>query len=71
VPQEERRDDARDERENEVGLAEVASLEASGSLHLADPERRYDAGEHEHGEEVDEEGVPALLLEPEERGVLG
>ena len=38
-----------------------------GPLHLADPEGRDHADEHEHDEEVDEEGEPALVPEPGER----
>ena len=67
VPEEQSRDDPRDQREDEVRLAEVAAVEAPRSLHLADPERRRDAGEHEHDEDVDHERVPPLALEPAER----
>ena len=66
VPEEQRRDDRRDEPEDEVGLAEVAPLEAARPLDLADRERREDADEHEAREDVDEERVPALVLEPAE-----
>ena len=67
VPEEERAHDPGDEREDEVGLAEVAALEPPRPLHLADPERGRDADEHERAEEVDEEREPALALEPRER----
>ena len=49
VPQEQRRHDAGDERQDQVGLAHVAALEPGRPLHLADDERRHDAGEDEHG----------------------
>src|SRR5262249_9680128 len=56
-----------DQAEDEVGLAEVAPLEATRALDLADRERRHDADKHEAREDVDEERVPTLLLEPAER----
>ena len=71
VPEEEGRDDSGDEREDQVGLAEVAALEALRPPDLADPERRRDADEHEHAEEVDEQREPALALEPAERRTAG
>ena len=40
VPEDERHDDARDQREDQVGLAQVAAVEAPRPLHLADRERR-------------------------------
>ena len=67
VPEEEGRDDAGDQAEDEIRLAEVAALEAARPLHLADPERGGDADEHEAAEEVDGEREPALPLEPGER----
>ena len=70
VPQEERRHDPRDERQDQVGLADVAALEPGRPLHLADHERRDDAGEHEHGEDVHEEREPALASEPRDRRIL-
>ena len=69
MPEQECRDDPGDEREDEVGFAEMTPLESSRSLHLADPERGRDPDEHEHAEDVHEEGKPALALEPHERGV--
>ena len=70
VPEEQRQHDQRDQAEDQVGLAEVAALEPLRPLHLADPERRRDADEHEHDEEVDEEGEPALRAEPRQRLAL-
>ena len=64
-------DDPGDQREDEVGLAEVAPFEAPWPLHLADPERGRDADEHEDAEDVDEEREPALALEPGERRAAG
>src|SRR5207342_156007 len=56
---------------DEVGLAEVAPVEPARPLHLADPERRCDSHEDERGEHVDEQGIPALALEPSQRGARG
>ena len=70
VPEQEREHDHRDQAENEIGLAEVAALEARRALHLADPERGRDPDEDEHAEEVDEEREPALMAEPRERRAL-
>jgi hypothetical protein len=67
VPEQERGDDAGDEREDEVGLAEVTALETTRALDLPDRERGHDADQDERDEHVDEELEPALALEPEER----
>ena len=56
-----------DQREDEVGLAQMAPFEPARSLDLPDPERHDDADQDENGEHVDEERVPALALEPAER----
>jgi hypothetical protein len=69
VPEQQRRDDPRDQREDQVGLAEVAALEAGGSLDLADREGADHADEHQHGEHVHHQGEPALVAEPGQRGV--
>ena len=69
VPEQQRRDDAGDQREDQVGLAEVAALEARRPLDLADQSRPDHAGEHEHGEDVDQQREPALVAEPGQRGV--
>ena len=71
VPQEERRHDSGDQCQDEVGLSQVAPLEAARALHLADEERGRDAGEHQYDEEIDEKRVPALALEPAERRSRG
>ncbi len=68
VPEQERRHDPCDEREDEVGLAEVTPFEPLRPLDLSDPERRDDSHQHEHREDVDHERVPALALEPPQRG---
>ena len=60
VPEEERRHDAGDQRQDQVGLADVAALEPGRPLHLADDERRHDAGEDQHREDVDEQREPPL-----------
>ena len=67
VPQQQRDHDRRDQRQDQVGLAQVAALEAARPQDLADPERRGDADQHEHAEDVDEQRVPALVAEPRKR----
>ena len=69
VPQHERDDDAADQPEDQVGLAQVTAVEALRALDLADRERRQHAREDEHREEVDEEREPALRAEPGQRRV--
>jgi hypothetical protein len=69
VPEEQRRDDARDQGQDQIRLAEMAALEASRSLHLADQDRADHAHEHHHGEHVDHQREPALVPEPGERGL--
>jgi hypothetical protein len=69
VPEQQRRDDPRDQREDQVGLAEVAALEARRALDLADDHRADHADEHEHREQVDHEREPALVAQPREGGV--
>ena len=64
VPGEQREHDQRDQAEDEVCLTEVAAPETLRSLHLADPERGGDADEHEHHEEVDDQGEPPLRAQP-------
>ena len=69
VPEHERRHDAADQRQDQIRLAEVAALEAGGTLCLADQERAQNTDEDEHGEEVDHEREPALPPEPRQRRV--
>ena len=69
VPEQQRRHDAGDQRQDQVGLAEVAALEARRALHLADQHRADHAGQHQHREHVDEEREPALVAEPRQRRV--
>ena len=69
VPEQQRRDDPGDHGQDQVGLAEVAALEARGPLELADRHRGEHAGQHEHGEDVHEQREPALVAEPRQRGV--
>ena len=71
VPQQQRGGDGGDQRQDEVGLAHVAALEAPRALHLADPERADHPDQHQHREHVDQERVPALVTQPRERRVLG
>ncbi len=70
VPEKQRRHDHGDQAEDQVGLTEMAALEARGPLDLADPERGDHADEDQDAEDVDEEEVPALVAEPRERPVL-
>ncbi len=63
-------DDPGDHGQDEVGLAEVAALEALRALDLADAERPDHAEQHGHREHVDEQREPALVAEPRQRGVL-
>jgi hypothetical protein len=70
VPQHERRDDARDHGQDQVGLAEVAALEALRALDLADGHGGDHAQQHHHREHVDHQREPALMAEPRQRGVL-
>ena len=67
VPEDQRRDDPRDQQEDEIRFTEVRALEPAGSLNLANSEGSQDTEEHERCEDVDEERVPALALEPPER----
>ena len=67
VPQQQRDHDRRDQRQDQVGLPHVAALEAARSHDLAHPQRRGDADQHEHAEDVDEQRVPALVPQPRER----
>ena len=69
VPEQQRRHDPGDQRQDQVGLAEVAALEARRALHLADQRRADHAGEHQHGEHVDQQREPALMPEPGQRRV--
>ena len=48
----------------------MAAREPARPLDLADNEGRHDAGQHEHGEEVDENRIPALLPKPWQGRVL-
>ena len=48
----------------------MAAYEPARPLDLSDHERRDDAGEHQHGEHIDEECIPALLPQPWQRRVL-
>ena len=53
---------ARDQREDEVGLAQMAPFEPARPLRSSgSPNADDDADEHENGEDVDEERVPALV----------
>ena len=58
MPAEERQDDERDHREDQVGLAEMRAFEPRRPHDLADDERRDDPGEHEAGEDVAQHAVP-------------
>ena len=69
MPAQERGHDQGDQAEDQVGLAEMASLEPRGPLDLADQERRRHADEHQYAEDVDEEEEPALVPEPRDRPV--
>ncbi len=64
VPEQQGEHDERDQTENQISLTEVAALEPLGALHLSDPERGRNADEHQHDEEIDEKGKPALMAEP-------
>ena len=70
VPEEKADHDRRDQGQDQVGLAQVAALEAARALDLADVDGRDDADEYEHAEDVDEQRVPALVAEPREGRVL-
>ncbi len=70
VPQEERDDDAGDQQQDQVRLAQVTARETLRPLHFADHERCDHAGEHQEREYVDEERVPALPPQPGQSGVL-
>ena len=69
VPQQERRDDPGDHGQDQVGLAEVAALEARRALELADRQRGDHPGQDEHGEDVHQQREPALVAEPRQRGL--
>ena len=69
VPEQQRRDDPGDQGEDQVGLAQVAALEARRPLDLADRHGADHADQHEHGEHVDHQREPALVPEPRQRGV--
>ena len=69
VPEQQRRDDPRDHRQDQVGLAEVAALEARRAGELADRDRGHHAAQDEHREDVHEQREPALVPEPRQRGV--
>jgi hypothetical protein len=69
VPEQQRRDDAGDHRQDQVGLAEVAALEARRPLHLADDHGPDHAGEHEQGEHVHQQREPALMTQPRQGGL--
>ena len=70
VPQQQRDHDRGDQRQDQVGLTEMAALEPARPLDLADPERGQHADQHQHAEQVDHRRVPALVAEPGDRGVL-
>ena len=67
MPEEERGDDARDQGEDEVRLAQVTALETSRSLDLADDEGGDHTDEHQQREHVDQKGVPTLRAKPRQR----
>jgi hypothetical protein len=67
VPQQQRGDDPGDHRQDEVGLAEVAALEALRAHDLADVRRDADADQHERREHVRQQREPALMPQPRER----
>ena len=67
VPEEERDHDARDQRQDQVGLAEVAAHKALRSHGLAYDECSQHAGQHEQREDVDQQRVPTLRAEPRQR----
>ena len=58
VPEQQRDHDERDQRQDEIGLAEMRSLEPLRPDDLADDGSGHDADEHEHGEGVGEVAVP-------------
>ncbi len=66
VPEQQADHDRRDQREDQVGLAEMAAVEATRALDLADPDGGEHAAEHEDAEDVDEQRVPPLVAEPRE-----
>jgi hypothetical protein len=70
MPEQQRGGDRRDQGQDQIGLTQVASLEARRPLDLADPQRRDDADQYQHGEQIDEEGKPALIAQPRQRRVL-
>jgi hypothetical protein len=70
VPEQESGDDSGNEEEDEVGLPQVAALEALGALDLADRRRPDHREQHEDGEHVDHQREPALVTEPGEGRVL-
>ena len=68
VPARERDHDARDQREDQVGLAAVAPLEPLRAARPCGSRRRSTTPEqHEHDEEVGERREPALRAEPRDR----
>jgi len=58
MPEQERDHDERDQREDEIGLAEMRSLEALRTNDLPNDDRGRDADEHEDGEHVGEDAIP-------------
>ena len=70
MPQQQRQRDRRDQREDEIGLAEVTALEPARTQHLADVHRGAHPDEHEHREQVDEKRVPPLVAKPRQCRVL-
>ena len=71
VPEQQRGDDAGDQREDEVGLAQVAALRTAAVAAPCGSRTLRDTDEDERREHVDEERVPPLALEPAERGARG
>jgi len=66
--QQQGRHDPGDPGEDQIRLAQVAALEAPRSQHVADEERGQHPTQDERCEDVDEQGVPALMTEPRQRG---
>ena len=71
MPEQQRGGDDRDQGQDQVGLAQVAAGKARRPQHLADVHGAEHPDEHQDREHIDQEGEPALLTQPGQRGVLG
>ena len=67
MPDEERHRDARDEKQDQIGFAEMAPLEAGRAQNFANDERGDDANQYEQREDIDKQRKPALRFEPRHR----